>query len=532
LVVQNEKLPRCQYEYKSDIPFIRFACPEETRTNGKFCIFHDKDHYAEHEQEATERFKEKVFESISQNKPLECIGCFIPAIDIVNLLSERTFSQPVYFNNATFYGGTSFSGVTFSKEAHFSEATFLGGVYFVAANFSEQAYFSAVTFSKEAYFDLVEFSGQAVFSGATFSKEASIRRATFSRIANFSKATFSEIANFGSVTFKEAFFEGTTFSKQAVFADTTFTEGEAYFKRATFSKEAYFEDAKFEEAKTDFTEAKFLAEVYFRRNEFTCKTVFNYVNFEQPNKVIFDESDLSKVSFAYTDVTRIRFGDGIKWGGKKGYTIIEEEWLKRKATGQKRSEDEDVRLELVLSVYRSLRESYEFRLRYDEAGNFFIREMELKRKYREIKSEIKSKDRFDVKENRGFRRHFTLTGLYYHLARYGESISRPAAIGAIILFLSTLFWVTQSNPILEPQFDPSAESDITSTFVGFAQVGNGTQWLKAFERSFADFLPLLSLGGEIKVGIIDYIIKIVGGALTFGLLLIAFRRKFERKYTR
>jgi hypothetical protein len=27
-------------------------------------------------------------------------------------------------------------------------------------------------------------------------------------------------------------------------------------------------------------------------------------------------------------------------------------------------------------------------------------------------------------------------------------------------------------------------------------------------------------------------IKIVGGALTFGLLVIAFRRKFERKYTR
>jgi hypothetical protein len=32
--------------------------------------------------------------------------------------------------------------------------------------------------------------------------------------------------------------------------------------------------------------------------------------------------------------------------------------------------------------------------------------------------------------------------------------------------------------------------------------------------------------------VIDYITKIVGGALTFGLLIIAFRRKFERKYTR
>ena len=55
---------------------------------------------------------------------------------------------------------------------------------------------------------------------------------------------------------------------------------------------------------------------------------------------------------------------------------------------------------------------------------------------------------------------------------------------------------------------------------------------KAFERSLADFLPLLSLGGETKVRIIDYLIKIVGGPLTFGLLAIALRRKFERKYTR
>ncbi len=56
-------------------------------------------------------------------------------------------------------------------------------------------------------------------------------------------------------------------------------------------------------------------------------------------------------------------------------------------------------------------------------------------------------------------------------------------------------------------------------------------WMKAGERSLADFLPLLSLGGDIKVGLIDYIIKIVGGAVTFGLIAIDLRRRFERKYT-
>jgi hypothetical protein len=42
--------------------------------------------------------------------------------------------------------------------------------------------------------------------------------------------------------------------------------------------------------------------------------------------------------------------------------------------------------------------------------------------------------------------------------------------------------------------------DSTSTFVGFQKAGEPGHWLKAFERSFGDFLPLVSLGGDIKVG--------------------------------
>jgi hypothetical protein len=38
----------------------------------------------------------------------------------------------------------------------------------------------------------------------------------------------------------------------------------------------------------------------------------------------------------------------------------------------------DFNLGSVRAVYRNLREYYEYRMRYDEAGQFFIREMELK----------------------------------------------------------------------------------------------------------------------------------------------------------
>ena len=98
----------------------------------------------------------------------------------------------------------------------------------------------------------------------------------------------------------------------------------------------------------------------------------------------------------------------------------------------------------IKSIYRNLRENYEYRLRYDEAGQFFIREMELKRRYRETTSyEI-----LKIKENGFFRQHFSLTGLYYHLSRYGEDLFRPTVVGIAISVLSSLFWLMQSNPTL------------------------------------------------------------------------------------
>ena len=68
-------------------------------------------------------------------------------------------------------------------------------------------------------------------------------------------------------------------------------------------------------------------------------------------------------------------------------------------------------------------------------------------------------------------------------------------------------------------------------FIGFQKAEDPSQWLKAFERSLADFLPLLPLlpTGDFKMGIIDFVIKIIGGAVTFGLIAIALRRRFERR---
>ena len=57
----------------------------------------------------------------------------------------------------------------------------------------------------------------------------------------------------------------------------------------------------------------------------------------------------------------------------------------------------------------------------------------------------------------------------------------------------------------------------SSSFIGHSQTGNGTHWLKAAERGLGDFLPLLPMPSDIKIGLVDYTIKIIGGAVTFGL---------------
>jgi hypothetical protein len=175
------------------------------------------------------------------------------------------------------------------------------------------------------------------------------------------------------------------------------------------------------------------------------------VLFEDGKKILFGIEDLSKFSFMNTDITRVRFSDRARWGRKDKFKVTDEEMLgKRKVT-----DPEKVYRSLgsVMAVYRNLRENYEFRLRYDEAGKFFMREMELKRKYKENekkntfgRSNGSSSTAVTISRNGWLRRNMSLTGLYYHFSNYGESIAKPTIIGAITVGLSTLFWLIQNNP--------------------------------------------------------------------------------------
>jgi hypothetical protein len=347
------------------------------------------------------------------------------------------------------------------------------------------------------------------------------------------KVVFDAAKFEGEAQFFIASFQGVAFFNRAKF------EGEAFFPGASFQGEADFSGATFHRLAT-FINSEFYGKTHFS-GHFNGKTKFNYVLFEGKEKVIFDIENLSNVSFINTDLTGIRFSDKARWGEKKvkdvKFKIIDERLLEEKIN--KENDDhttKDFNLGSIKAVYRNLRENYEYRMRYDEAGQFFVREMELKRKYREILSKEEADSSLKIKQNNWFRRNlFSLTGWYYHLSRYGESLWRLTLAGIVIVFLSTLFWSTQENPELKPwlpifQDDEDATNNVTSKFVSFDKFGDGDHWLKAYERSIAGFIPLLPLESGIKVGIIDYVIKIVGGAVVFALIAVALRRRFERRY--
>jgi len=53
--------------------------------------------------------------------------------------------------------------------------------------------------------------------------------------------------------------------------------------------------------------------------------------------------------------------------------------------------------------------------------------------------------------------------------------------------------------------------------MGFEKMGDHSHLVKSFVRTKGDFIPLLSMPSDIKIGLVDYTIKIVGGSVTFGL---------------
>jgi len=540
-------LSYCQYEHEPS----NFKCRNEALESG-FCEFHDDKYYLEHPKEISKKFHELVDEEQKNpSKYFRCIGYHIVDCNF----SNKTFKQNVVFNQSEFSGKTNFTWTTFSKEASFEDVTFSGKVSFSAAKFlglayfqntkfSEQAAFSGTRFLEDVGFIGAEFSGAVYFGGTKFSKVANFLNTKFSGLVFFDIAEFSGEAefigtkfygetNFASTKFSKVGFKWTKFSREAWFrgavfsGETDFTwtkfSGEADFKEAKFYGIVVFSETKFAEVnfreslfhkEVNFSGAIFGREVYLGGAKFLQGSNFRRALFEKPEGVIF-EGDLSSFSFYQTDISRTRFDAGVKWQKaddsdklEKQFKVKEEREIED-ALKNSTSIDTDVlklRLEDIIGIYRNLKDNYEYYARYNDAGQFFIREMEMKRNYKEEKSGGK----IIIKKRNWFARNFFATGLYHLTSNYGEGYERPIIFTTGAMIGSTLF---------------------------FYFSGNETNLFDAFERTARALSPTLSLpepisdstNSEKPLTAVDYLLKVVIVPIAV-TLFIAFRRKLERKF--
>lgn len=162
-------------------------------------------------------------------------------------------------------------------------------------------------------------------------------------------------------------------------------------------------------------------------------------------------------------------------------------------------------LEDILSIYRNLRENYEYKLRYDEAGEFFIREMELKRNYR--------KENDNIKKNCRFRRNISYSGIYHNISKYGESIPRPIILLVSLIIGSTLIWYVYL-------FITNVKQNEEIPFIFY----NSALSIQALKITFSNIFQVNK-----HSAIIDYFIRILSIFL-LGVLFIALRRRLERRF--
>ncbi|MEM2169990.1 MAG: hypothetical protein QW186_09360, partial [Candidatus Bathyarchaeia archaeon] len=132
-----------------------------------------------------------------------------------------------------------------------------------------------------------------------------------------------------------------------------------------------------------------------------------------------------------------KIDDGIKYlEDKKNLEKLKEGLIK----------DGDLKLDNVLAVYRSLRDNYDYYLKYEDSGRFFVNEMRLRRRFigRLSGGGIRKKLSNAVEK-------FVMLS-YEALSLYGESYTRPMCflIACITLFPLLRFlancWPTPFQP--------------------------------------------------------------------------------------
>ena len=407
------------------------ACGNQAHRDGR-CKFHLEGYLNKSTaDEVRDLFWSK--HDASPGGPMDCTGYVLPPLAREG--RAASVRRALRLDRARFsLGGAGLSEITFEEPASLRDAEFAGGASFRGCSFRKGASFRGCSFRKGADFSYTSFRGAADFESSKFGG-----------VADFLHADFAQVS-FDWVTLGKSRFNKATFHGDASFYGATFGSA-AGFHSARFLGESRFEESEFERG-VDFTSAHFERPAYFRG-----------VKMKRPKLVRFD-GNVSNVSFLNTDLKEVGFGSTTTWSpqaahdsdqgqappvSRRGDRRLEKArgahaiWNKKWRIHDERileSENSDpaLNLENVCGVYRDLRDNFDQQLRYDVAGGFFVREMEMGRKY-------KIDEHGHVVQKPPCRRILTWHAAYNVLAEYGQSRGRPPLFLALTLAAgSLLLW--------------------------------------------------------------------------------------------
>ena len=389
------------------------------------------------------------------------IGCRIPAVDVDDIDTDRS----IYFTNARFLGDVEFSNVS------------CGVVDFTEAEFTGKLRMTATTTNT---LSLRRVRPNARRGKIPVGGDGGDSKATVELIGCRFKSCDIALASLASVRLEVCEIAKANFRKSKI--------DDLVVQRCEFDRISDFTACEFDDAK--FLESTFGGAATFEHAVFRRAGRFVRTHFSQQEAVRFGRF-LSNVSLLGTDVTRIRFDADTVWNdGDDPYAILDEREL---AAGRQTPSPAD-----VVAVHRNLRECHEYWLMYGEAGQFYIREMDLHRHY-------KTGAGVNGTERRRVGRYISLANGYNVLCRYGESLGRASAWVGGVFAAATLHYFLASEPCM-----PSAQYDCLSRLVD------------ALERTLAAFLHVG------KGGMDDYLVRIAS-LPTLGAMFIVLKRRLERK---
>lgn len=259
-----------------------------------------------------------------------------------------------------------------------------------------------------------------------------------------------------------------------------------YIRGCTFANSADFSSCKLGQSRFDVV--RFGGLVTFEWTSFKRASRFMRAHFQQQDLVRFCRT-LSNVSFLNTNMTKIRFDADTVWSDDGSYEILDERKLANNLSKSSLSD--------TLAVYRSLRECHEYWLMYEEAGQFYVREMDMRRCYRDTLGEGVARRRVG--------RYISLVSGYNVLCRYGESFGRASVWVAGVFAAATIYFHLCPDPV-----SPGAQVDSLSRLTG------------ALERTLAAFLH----AG--RGGIDDHLVR-VASLPALGSMFIVLKRRLERR---